>query len=144
MKGLAEMTNQNTALRETEREPERLRPNSAPKPETMESSSSSTSSVKASRLESTERCTPSPTRLPSTTSPLPLDLFRKSSRVHSPPSQRNLTNDDQHHHNIHQHHHHHHHQHRQQQISPTDDRPSSPEDDDAISMHSSDVGKSIK
>lgn len=93
VKGLAEMTNQNTALREPEREQERLRPatNSA----SSRPQSDSLDATTPKRIEP-ERCSPSPTRLQ--TSPTPLALYhRKSNREYSaePPE---ITNHDHHHH----------------------------------------------
>ncbi|XP_037920976.1 protein tramtrack, beta isoform isoform X5 [Hermetia illucens] len=99
VKGLAEMTNQNSALREPEREPDRLRPHSQPKPSscgetpievsgqstptpTPQSSSNSSSTVTAINATSLslkregEACSPSsPKRLQS--SPTPLDLYQR-------------------------------------------------------------------
>lgn len=59
MKGLAEMTNQSSALREPEREPDHLRPpHLNPKSDILEA----TAATNAKRLKS-ERCSPSPTRI---------------------------------------------------------------------------------
>lgn len=65
VKGLAEMTNQSSALRESEREQEHLRPplNLTPKSETLDTTTSTnaTNSTNSKRLKP-ERCSPSPTR----------------------------------------------------------------------------------
>lgn len=99
VKGLAEMTNQSTALREPEREPERLRPHSIPtKPEPIENAASTIkSSITTTSLSSltlptrldNERNSPtSPPRLQTPHSPTtPLALFQKK-----------LTNRDREHH----------------------------------------------
>lgn len=85
VKGLAEMTNQSTALREPEREPDCLRPpslSSASRPPS-DSLEATTTATTPKRLE-TDRCTPSPTRLQ--LSPTPLALYhRKINRDYSEP-----------------------------------------------------------
>lgn len=118
MKGLAEMTNQSTALRETEREPDRLRPHSAPKSEVIDSTLLSGKT----RLEQTERCSPSsPTRLQqSSSSPTPLALYQRKIREHNNEVLLHTINDDG--------------------MITKDERPNSP-DDDGMSLHSTDIGK---
>lgn len=64
MKGLAEMTNQNTALNEPERETERLRLHTPNAAATSSSLKSELEYQNKQRAEN-ENCSPSPTRLPS-------------------------------------------------------------------------------
>lgn len=101
VKGLAEMTNQNTALREPEREPERLRPHSIPsKSESLENAASTikssvttTTTTSSSlslqmRLDNERNSPTSPPRLQTPHSPTtPLALYQKK-----------LTNRDREHH----------------------------------------------
>lgn len=113
------MTNQSTALRETEREPDRLRPHSAPKSEVIDSTLLSGKT----RLEQTERCSPSsPTaRLQqSSSSPTPLALYQRKIREQNNEVLLHTINDDG--------------------MITKDERPNSP-DDDGMSLHSTDIGK---
>lgn len=103
------MTNQSTALRDTEREQDRLRPPTHPV--------CKTEPLDATKRIEPERCTPSPSRLHST--PSPLSLYpRKTNRDYGDPPTV-LSNSDH--------------------TTPQDERPKTPEDDSMAN----DVGEFI-
>lgn len=112
------MTNQSTALREPEREQDRLRPPTHPT--TINSSATKTESLDATKRLEVDRSSPSPTRLQSP--PTSLAFYpRKNNRDYSEPPATTTNND---HASI---------------IEDERDRPRSPEDD----AMSNDVGKML-
>ena len=119
MKGLAEMTNQSSTLREPEREQDRLRPPTHPT--TINSSATKTESLDATKRLEVDRSSPSPTRLQS--SPTSLAFYpRKNNREYSDPPATTTNND-----------------HNKSIIEDERDRPRSPEDD----AMSNDVGEFV-